>query len=191
MKIDADFAGGNVKIVKVTDNEAWLEPDLSDTSDEWFYFNFRVRGAAGKTVIFRMGGVPYGYVSPFGPAVSSDGAHYAFCPEKTKIDAFSFRYGFGADEEEKYFAFSLPYTAERFYDFAAKNGFEPFEFARSEQGVDGNTRLADFKKVRFFGRADGGYRRRRKRRSGQKPYSARSQSRLSGGNVALRVRARD
>ena len=134
MKIDADFAGGNVKIVKVTDNEAWLEPDLSDTSDKWFYFNFRVRGAAGKTVIFRMGGVPYGYVSPFGPAVSSDGAHYAFCPEKTKIDAFSFRYGFGADEDEKYFAFSLPYTAERFYDFAAKNGFEPFEFARSEQG---------------------------------------------------------
>lgn len=100
MKIDADFAGGNVKIVKVTDNEAWLEPDLSDTSDEWFYFNFRVRGAAGKTVIFRMGGVPYGYVSPFGPAVSSDGVHYAFCPEKTKIDAFSFRYGFGADEDE-------------------------------------------------------------------------------------------
>ena len=192
MKIDADFAGGNVKIVKVTDNEAWLEPDLSDTSDEWFYFNFRVRGAAGKTVVFRMGGVPYGYVSPFGPAVSSDGVHYAFCPEKTKIDAFSFRYGFGADEDEKYFAFSLPYTAERFYGFAAKNGFEPFEFARSEQGrvvtrasfrrgrrdrfvylsasllrvgcvvrvrgsVDGNTRLADFKKVWFFGRADGGY----------------------------------
>ena len=83
MKIDADFAGGNVKIVKVTDNEAWLEPDLSDTSDEWFHFNFRVRGAAGKTVIFRMGGVPYGYVSPFGPAVSSDGITL-FVPKKRK-----------------------------------------------------------------------------------------------------------
>lgn len=84
MIIDADFAGGNVKVVKVTDNEAWLEPDLSDTSDKWFYFNFRVRGAAGKTVTFHMGGVPYGYVSPFGPSVSSDGEHYAFYPEKRK-----------------------------------------------------------------------------------------------------------
>lgn len=134
MTIDADFAGGNVKVVKVTDNEAWLEPDLSDTSDKWFYFNFRARGAAGKTVTFHMGGVPYGYVSPFGPAISSDGEHYAFYPEKTKIDAFSFRYEFGADENEKYFAFSLPYTSKRFYEFAAENGFEPFEFTRSEQG---------------------------------------------------------
>lgn len=134
MKIDADFAGGNIKVVRLTECEAWLEPDLSDTSEQWFYFNFRVREAEGKTVVFHMGGVPYGYVSPFGPGVSSDGERYAFYPEKTKIDDRTFKYTFGADEHERYFAFSLPYTAKRFYEFAAKNGFEPFEFALSEQG---------------------------------------------------------
>ncbi|HBJ18233.1 MAG TPA: hypothetical protein DDY70_00570, partial [Clostridiales bacterium] len=134
MRIDADFAGGNIIVDKTEGDEAWLRPDLSDTAEDWFYYHFRVRGAAGKRITFHMGGLPYSYLPPIGPAVSADGRHYAFLPEKTQSDGVAFTYAFGADEEETYFAFSLPYVSERFYRFAAENGFTPFTFTTSENG---------------------------------------------------------
>lgn len=77
--IDQDFVGGNIIVVKTEENKAFLRPDMRGTNGEWFYFNFRVRGAAGKEITFDVGG---NYVSPFGVSISHDGVHYAFIPKR-------------------------------------------------------------------------------------------------------------
>ena len=50
-EIYSDFPGGNIKVVGKTGNKATVTQDYRD-SDWWFYWNFGVRGAEGKTIIF-------------------------------------------------------------------------------------------------------------------------------------------
>lgn len=50
-EIYSDFPGGNIKVVEKTGNKATITQDYRD-SDWWFYWNFGVRGAEGKTIIF-------------------------------------------------------------------------------------------------------------------------------------------
>lgn len=129
--IDQDFAGGNIIVVKTEENKAFLRPDMRGTNGEWFYFNFRVRGAAGKEITFDVGG---NYVSPFGVSISHDGVHYAFYPEKMRFTDKQFSYAFSADENETYFAFSMPYQTERFYGFVKKLNIETRVLCVSEGG---------------------------------------------------------
>ena len=68
-EITKDFTGGNIEVISATNNEVKLQRELRDTSDEWFYWAFCVKGAQGKTVKFDIGD---DYLGPFGPAVSHD-----------------------------------------------------------------------------------------------------------------------
>jgi len=54
VQIDAKYPGGNI-VVEGIDRETGLvrlKTDLRDTASWWFYSNFRVRGAEGKTLRF-------------------------------------------------------------------------------------------------------------------------------------------
>ena len=67
-EIYSDFPGGNIKVVGKTGNKATITQDYRD-SDWWFYWNFGVRGAEGKTIIFNF--VNSGDIIGFsGPAAS-------------------------------------------------------------------------------------------------------------------------
>ena len=69
--IDADFPGGNIIVEGIDGDTFFLRPDLRDTSTWWFYWYFRVCGAAGRTLKFQfLGNNPIGTQ---GPAVSRDG----------------------------------------------------------------------------------------------------------------------
>ena len=129
--IDADFPCGNIKILKLEETKAQLAPDLRDTQGDWFYFHFRVRGAGGRTLSFTF---PQDEISAFGAAVSYDGVSYAFRPEKMRFTPREFTYAFGKDENEVYFAFSLPYPVRRFEKFAQENKLSVRTLCVSEGG---------------------------------------------------------
>src|SRR3712207_6610599 len=71
LKVDADFPGGNIVVERIDGSDIHVSPDLRDTEGTWFYWNFRVRGAEGRTinVHFAKGN----RIGTRGPAVSLDG----------------------------------------------------------------------------------------------------------------------
>ena len=71
MVIDCDFPGGNITVVSVRDDVFVLRPDLRDTPQPWFYWHFRVQGAAGRALTFCFDS-PDCVVGALGPAVSLD-----------------------------------------------------------------------------------------------------------------------
>ncbi len=106
--IDADFPGGNIVVDRVEGDTVYLRQDQRDTRRFWFYWHFRIRGAAGQTwrFMFTDGNV----IGTRGPCVSKDGGQ-TYHWNKTCSDSHaSFTYTFGPTEEETYFCFCLPYT---------------------------------------------------------------------------------
>lgn len=90
LQIDCDFPGGGIIVDSIKGDTVWLHQDLRDTAGNWFYWYFRVRGAAGRKLNFRFtkvygNGVPspedeesvdWGWrpvIGMNGPAVSVDG----------------------------------------------------------------------------------------------------------------------
>lgn len=115
--IDADYPGGNIVVEGIEGDAVRLRPDLRDTTTWWFYWNFRVRGAAGRTVSFVFSG--QNPIGVRGPAVSTDsGKSWAWLGTET-VKAGSFRYTFAADCTEARFAFTCPYLEADLLEFLA------------------------------------------------------------------------
>jgi hypothetical protein len=78
--IDVDFPGGNIIVdhnenastlyYVITTDTVFLQSDLRDTKGNWFYWYFRISGAANKMLHFQFPGPLFG---SFGPAFSNDG----------------------------------------------------------------------------------------------------------------------
>lgn len=113
--IDKEYPGGNIEVLREDEGGFVLKQELRDTEGDWFYWNFRVRGAAGKTVSFRFLSDVMGY---WGPGVSNDGIRWQYRPERGAHDHRSFTYKFDPDENETYFSMALPYQLSRFRLFA-------------------------------------------------------------------------
>ncbi|MCY3021355.1 MAG: hypothetical protein NTW87_20260, partial [Planctomycetota bacterium] len=139
MEIDAKFPGGNIIVEKLEGDEVFLRQDLRDTAGDWFYWCFRVRGAAGRALTFRFTrGDVFG---TRGPACSADGGKTwtwlgrtdgAAGASNAPKDAGgatkklpSFRYAFAPDADEVRFCFAIPYLETNLKDFLAKHGKRP------------------------------------------------------------------
>src|SRR6185436_11597070 len=72
-QIDADYPGGNIRIIGTTNDTVYLAPDLRDIQKGqwWFYFNFRLRAPVGEAVTFVF--TEKNPIGVRGPAVSHDG----------------------------------------------------------------------------------------------------------------------
>lgn len=103
--IDADYPGGNIIVESIDGDTVRLRQDLRDTAGWWFYWNFRVRGAAGRTLAFQF--TDQNPIGTRGPAVSTDGGLTWRWLGKPPQAAFS--YTFGAGEDEVRFSFCIPY----------------------------------------------------------------------------------
>jgi hypothetical protein len=115
--IDDQFPGGNIIVERIEGDRVDLRPDLRDTQGWWFYWNFRVRGAQGRTLTFRF--VDRNPIGVRGPAVSTDqGLTWSWLGADRVQDA-SFRYSFAADADEVRFCFAMPYQQEHFERFLA------------------------------------------------------------------------
>lgn len=115
IEVDANFPGGNVIVEGIDDDTIHVRPDLRDTVGDWFYWNFRVRGAAGRTITVHFTkGNPIGVR---GPAVSTDGGKRWQWLGADAMKGASFVYAVPADTADVRFAFAFPYQLADLHSF--------------------------------------------------------------------------
>ena len=121
--INRDFPGGNVLVDRVEGDHAFIRQDLRDTEGDWFYWHFRVRGAAGRTLTFHFAqGHPIGVR---GPAVSADdGRTWRWCGAKCARDGI-FTWRFAPGEDSVRFSFGIPYLETDLREFLSRHGGDP------------------------------------------------------------------
>jgi len=131
--IDADFPGGNIIVNRVDGNTIHIEQELRDTATWWFYWQFRVRGAEGRTLTFRfcqehMTGERLKEISPIGsqgPAVSKDqGATWQWLKTQDP-DSSEFSYAFSPDDDDVRFCFAIPYLQSHLEVFLERHSDNP------------------------------------------------------------------
>lgn len=108
VQVDCDFPAGNIRVEKIEGDEVFLRQDLRDTQGDWFYWCFRVKNAAGRTLRFRFTGS--NAIGVRGPAFSTDGGVTWSWLGRAAVQGKSFAYSFPADAPEVRFAFAIPYT---------------------------------------------------------------------------------
>jgi hypothetical protein len=115
--LDADFPGGNIIVDRVDGDSVYLRPDLRDTEGWWFYWNFRVAGAAGRTLTFHFG--DRNPIGVRGPAVSVDnGTTWSWLGSES-VKASSFTYSFPPGNGDAWFSFTVPYQESDLRTFLA------------------------------------------------------------------------
>jgi hypothetical protein len=117
--VDADFPGGNIAVDAVeidatAEDTIRLHQELRDTGRDWFYWYFRVRGAAGRTVRFVF--TASQAIGALGPAVSTDGGSTWSWLGCEAVEGNSFV--FDTTSAEVRFSFGMPYQQSRWLDFA-------------------------------------------------------------------------
>jgi hypothetical protein len=136
VEIDCAFPGGNILVDKVEGDRVALRQDRRDTEGWWFYWHFRVRGAAGRTLRFEFtDGKPVGVR---GPAVSLDeGGTWAWAGAGSATQD-SFDHSFGGGDDSVRFSVGMPYTGENWAAFLGRLGWSPAleagELCRSRKG---------------------------------------------------------
>jgi hypothetical protein len=150
LSVDADFPGGNVVLDKVEGDAVFVHQDLRDTAGDWFFWHFRVRGAAGRKLTFQF--TKGDVVGVLGPAVSTDGGgSWAWLGKASLRGASGFRYAFAPDSADVRFCFAVPYYGADLARFLQRHAASPHlraeTLCKSKKGRD----------VEFlrFGRIDG------------------------------------
>lgn len=116
MKIISNYSGSNITVLSHEGNQFVLKPDMRDSNPDWFYWNFGVENAQGRTIEFKF---TADIVGRFGPAISKDLKTWKYDPNqfgKNEINSKSFVYTFKANEKIVYFSFAIPYQLSRFND---------------------------------------------------------------------------
>lgn len=124
IRMDADFPGGNIILEAVQGDRVLLRQDLRDTDGDWFYWCFRLRGGAGRTLSFQFTASPA--LGVRGPACSTDhGKSWRWLGAEC-VHGNSFSCTIPADAEEIRFSFAMPYLQERWRSFLAPYAGSPF-----------------------------------------------------------------
>lgn len=121
VSIDANFPGGNIVVESRSDNTIYLRQDLRDTEGDWFYWYFRVSGAAGEHLEFRFTGSDV--VGPLGPACSFGGSAWKWLGSDSRIET-GFAVDIPEDAESAGFAMAIPYVMADLERFTARIGTE-------------------------------------------------------------------
>lgn len=123
MQITRNVEGPNIRVLRMEENEIWLEPELRDThpGNWWFYWHFAVEGAQGKTLRFHLGEHPE--VGYFGAAVRQPGGkwHWGGTPIE---DYRGFEYTFGEEEDIVEFCHDFRYDLAKWDAFIQAQGLE-------------------------------------------------------------------
>jgi hypothetical protein len=123
---------------------------LRDTQGDWFFWHFRVRGAAGRALAFHF--AKGNVIGVLGPAVSADGGGTWAWLGREAVQGPSFRYVFAADAREVRFCFAIPYLESHFRKFLKPYANSPH--VRSDTLCE--TRKGRGVERLWLGRLDGG-----------------------------------
>ncbi len=122
-RIDADFPGGNVVVERIEGDQVYLHQDQRDTPGFWFYWSFRVQGAAGRTLTFHF--TKGNVLGVRGPAVSTDGGKTWNWLGAESMQGASFAYSFPSDADEVRFCLAIPYLEANLREFLARRKDNP------------------------------------------------------------------
>lgn len=123
LQIDADFPGGNIVVGRIDGDEVFLHQDLRETTGNWFYWCFRVRGAEGRTLRFNF--TKTDVLGARGPALSTDGGRTWQWLGTNVVAGRTFTYAFPAETSEAFFSLGMTYTERHWRDFMARLGPRP------------------------------------------------------------------
>ncbi|MBM3476369.1 MAG: peptidase M14 [Armatimonadetes bacterium] len=119
VRVDADFPGGNIIVGGFEGDEILVHQDLRDTEGDWFYWYFRVRGGAGRTLTVRF--TQSNVIGVRGPAVSTDGARKWEWLGAEAVEGPAFRYELAPACEEVRFCFAMPYLEANLREFLSRH----------------------------------------------------------------------
>lgn len=125
--VSTDMPAGNIIVDKIEGDTVFVRQDMRDTEGQWFYWAFRVKGAAGRTLTFNF--TTYPGVGTRGPAVSTDNGETwdwgdliqtAPVEEATgnHLGDRAFTWKFGDDDHDVLFSQMLPYGVREWRRFA-------------------------------------------------------------------------
>lgn len=132
MYIHTHFPGGNIRVDRIENDTVYVERELRDTEDDWFYWAFCVEGAAGRQLTFRFPSTVR--VGRFGPAISHDMENWHWLDVPCHGDSFT--YTFGAQEDRVWFAHDMLYQPSRFTALCKRLGFREELFCTSVSGQE-------------------------------------------------------
>ncbi|MBR1920768.1 MAG: hypothetical protein IJ829_02050 [Kiritimatiellae bacterium] len=143
--VDDKLPAGNIVVNSITGDVVSVRQDLRDTAGDWFYWAFRVTGAAGRKIRFdfrKADGSPASIVGVRGPVVSTDGGKTFAYPLDGAATRSGFAYTFGLGEDETLFYECHPYVRANWDAFvarhaadAAKGLFAPGRLCTSRKGA--------------------------------------------------------
>jgi hypothetical protein len=123
IQIDGDFPGGNMVVEQLDGDEVRLHQDLRDTTQDWFYWSMRVRGAEGRTVRFSF--TQSRAIGVRGPAVSLDSGWTWQWLGAGSVHGNAFTYAFAPHATDARLSFGMPYQHEQWLRFADGLGGNP------------------------------------------------------------------
>ena len=124
IRVDADFAGGNVVIDKISSDTVYFRPDLTGTQGKWFYWYFRATSDEPQTWYFKA--TQNNILTSLGANYSKDGGYtwQTIGPDE-HLGTDLFAHTFTRADQSVRFSFGQPYTQRNFDRFMKKYRFHP------------------------------------------------------------------
>jgi murein tripeptide amidase MpaA len=148
IQINAAFDGGNIRVATIDGDRIDLEIVRDRESDFYQWFYFRVAGAEGRTLTFRItnaGGSAYPFGWPgYQTRVSTDRIDWRMTPTRYEDGVLEWTYA--ADSELAWFAYFAPYTMERHDALVAATAAQPWVLHR-QLGTSLDGRAIDYFRI--------------------------------------------
>lgn len=127
IQINAAFDSGNIRLIAIEGDRIDLEIVPDHLSDFFQWFHFRVAGARGRRLTFRIlnaGQAAYAFGWPgYRARVSMDRAAWRLTDGAYENGVFSFSHAF--ENDIAWFAYFAPYSMERHQDLIARIAAQP------------------------------------------------------------------
>ncbi len=127
IQLNAAFDSGNIRLIDIDGDTVDVEIVADHLSDFFQWFHFRVAGAKGRTLTFRIlnaGKAAYAFGWPgYRARVSTDRDAWRLTDSAYADGVFSFTHSF--DSDVAWFAYFAPYSMERHADLIARMAAKP------------------------------------------------------------------